>query len=120
MLASIEHELRRSLGWSRRWPETVARIESVQEAITEYRAEAFPFAQWALDWEALSPAEKERQKAAKGEQYRRAYMEQQPPTARQIAYLEVLGYRGEITSRQHASQLIGQLKRRSAREQVVS
>ena len=69
------------------------------------------FAAWAIAWEALPPAEKERQKAAKSEPHRQTWMQQQPPTEKQRSYLLAFGYHGEITSKAHASELIDRIRR---------
>ena len=79
--------------------------------LVEYHDEAMAFAAWAPAWEALPPAEKERQKAAKGAAHRQTYMEQQPPTDKQRGYLAMLGYTGEVTSKAQASDLIDKIRR---------
>ena len=114
VLAAVQHELRRANTWSS--DERQARNQEVLDTIAEHHEEAMAFCRYALDYEALPPAEKERRKAEQGAPHRQAWMSQQPPTAKQCAYLEVLGYRGEITSRQHASELIEQLKRQPRHE----
>ena len=113
VLADVEHELSETAKRSRRWgfSETVERTEAVSSILNEWHDEALAFAQWAIDWEALPPAERERQKKAKGAVSRQAYMEQQPATDKQVAYIRALGYHGPVTSKAHASSLIEQLKR---------
>ena len=112
VLAAVNETLRETHARSQRWSftDTVQRTEEVMAVLREYHAEAMAFAAWALAWEALSPAEKERQKAAKGAAHRQTSMEQQPPTDKQRAYLAALGYHGEISSKAHASELIDQLR----------
>jgi hypothetical protein len=113
VLADVEHELSETAKRSRRWgfTETVERTESIYSILNEYHDEALAFAAWAIRWEALPPAERERQKRAKGEVHRQAYLDTQPATDKQIAYIRALGYHGPVTSKAHASSLIEQLKR---------
>ena len=113
VLASVNETLRETHARSQRWSftDTVQRTEEVMAVLVDYHDEAMAFAAWAIRWEALPPAEKERQKAAKGASHRQTYMEQQPPTDKQRAYLAVLGYTGEITSKAHASDLIHKIRR---------
>jgi hypothetical protein len=80
-----------------------------------YYFEHFPdaacrFAAWALDWEKLTPEQKAKEKAKKAATHIHSYMEGQSPTERQIAYLRSLGWRGDITSKAHASDLISAIK----------
>ncbi len=113
VLAAVEHTLRETYARSQRWAfsDTTERTEEVSTVLNEHHDEALAFAAWAIDWEALSPGEKERQKAAKGAAHRQTYMEQQPPTDKQRSYLAALGYHGEITSKAHASDLIDKIRR---------
>ncbi len=113
VLADVEHELSETAIRSRRWGfnDTVERTEAVYSILNEYHDEALAFAAWAIAWEALPPAERARQKAAKGAPHRQAYMEQQTATEKQVAYTRALGYEGPVTSKAHASSLIEQLKR---------
>jgi hypothetical protein len=113
VLADVEHALSETAIRSRRWgfTETVERTEAVYSILNEWHDEALAFAQWAIDWEALPPSERERQKRAKGEVHRQAYMEQQSATDKQVSYIRSLGYHGPVTSKAHASTLIEQLKR---------
>jgi hypothetical protein len=113
VLADVEHELSETAKRSRRWgfTDTVERTEEVYAILNEFHDEALAFAAWAIRWEALPPAERERQKQAKGAPHRQAYMEQQPATDKQVSYIRSLGYHGAVTSKAHASTLIEQLKR---------
>lgn len=111
VLVSVEQELRQVYARSGNWPDMQARTELVYTMINQYFEEALAFAVYALEWEKLTPAEKQRQRAAKGEEYRMAWMEQQPATDRQRSYLQLLGYTGDVTSKAHASELIERLKR---------
>ncbi len=113
VLADVEHELSETAKRSRRWgfTDTVERTETMYSILNEYHDDALAFAAWAIAWEALPPGERERQKRAKGAPHRQAYMEQQPATDKQVAYIRSLGYQGVVTSKAHASTLIEQLKR---------
>ena len=78
--------------------------------LREARDEAVKFARYVIWRENLSPEEHARLKAIQAEEGRRAWMETQPPTEKQINYLRLLGYEGEVESRGHASQLIDELR----------
>ena len=67
-------------------------------------------ARWALWWESLSPEEKRRFREERAEEAIERWMEQNPPTEKQMAYLNRLGYRGpEPANRLEASRLIDEL-----------
>lgn len=86
-----------------------AGVRAILGLLLRHRVEAIAYCAWCLDWERLSPAEKARLKAARGEEYRQAYQEAEPPTEKQCAYLRRLGYQAEPRSKRHASELIDQL-----------
>jgi hypothetical protein len=113
VLADVEHQLSETARRSRRWgfTDTIERTESIYSILNEYHDEALAFAQWCISYEALPPGEKARRKAEKGAPHRQAWMEQQPATEKQVAYIRSLGYEGPVTSKAHASSLIEQLKR---------
>jgi hypothetical protein len=93
----------------RQWTD-VATWSSLFHAVRGYRAQAEALAGAALEWEALPPAERARQKAARAEAGRRAWMAGQPPTEKQLAFLRALGYCGPVANRAEASQLIDRLR----------
>ena len=67
-------------------------------------------ARWALWWESLSPEEKQQLREGRAEEAIERWMEQNPPTDRQLAYLNRLGYRGPTPAdRLEASRLIDEL-----------
>jgi hypothetical protein len=70
------------------------------------------FANWAVEYEKQPAAERNAQKETKAEQYREEFMKEKPPTERQLAYLQALGYKGEPPlSMKAASDLIERHKR---------
>jgi hypothetical protein len=82
------------------------------------RAEALIYAQAVLDYEALPPARRALEKAARQAVHRDAWMATQPATARQLHYLAQLGYRvTEPLNRRDASHLIDAL--RNQREEML-
>ena len=90
------------------------RFGAVPQLLIRHRTEALDYCAWCLAWERLTPLEKDRLRAAKGEEYRAAYQDAQPPTEEQRAYLRRLGCMVEPRSKRHASELIDQLLRGSA------
>jgi hypothetical protein len=113
VLAAVEAEIATCQERARYWNNTdsLARYDEVAAIFAAHRTEALAFCAWGLAWERLTPEQKARHRAAKGETYRRAYMEQQPATEAQLRYLAHLGHTGEVTSMAQASALIEQLRR---------
>ena len=113
VLAAVNETLRETHARSLRWNmvDTVGRTLEVLTVLHYCHDEAMAFAQWCLSWEQLTPAEKERQRAVKGAAHRQTYMEQQPASDKQVAYIRALGFAGEVTSKAHASELIDRLRR---------
>ncbi|GIW31056.1 MAG: hypothetical protein KatS3mg071_1230 [Meiothermus sp.] len=67
-------------------------------------------ARWALWWESLPYAERQRLKAERSEPVIERWMAGQPPTEKQLRYLHNLGYRGPTpANRLEASRLIDEL-----------
>ena len=96
------------------WGREDERVRAMLLLLLRHRADAERFAAWCVDWEALSQPEKARQQAARGEEHRRAWLDGQPPTEKQRRFLRSLGYRGEVTSKAHASSLIDGLLKAKA------
>lgn len=69
-------------------------------------------ARWALWWESLPFDERQRLKRERSEEAVTRWMEEQPPTEKQLSYLRILGHTGEVANRLEASRLIEQLKGR--------
>lgn len=72
---------------------------------------AAAYAQYVINYEALSQEEKDRLKAERGEQFKSEWMGQQPPTHAQLEYLRKLGYSGPLpVSKADASKWIDRLR----------
>lgn len=70
------------------------------------------FAAWAVEYEKQPYEERQAQKETKAEQYREDFMATKPPSERQLAYLQALGYQGKPPeTMKAASDLIEQKKR---------
>src|SRR5262249_61606612 len=82
-------------------------LQSLDANLEEWR----DYAGWVIAWERLPADERERQKAARGSQFRLAAMEKDPATERQVNWLRKLGWQGEILNKAHASELIDKLQR---------
>jgi hypothetical protein len=114
VLTDVKHKLHEVIARSQRWghlSDVAERNQKVLDILIDFHDEAMEYAAYCLDWERLTPEQKSRIRGVQGEQYRRAHMEQQPATDKQIAYIRGLGYLGEVTSKAHASELIERLKR---------
>ena len=86
------------------------KARAILDALASHPEEALALAEEVLAYEALPEEERRRLKEARGEEHRLAWMEQQEPTSKQVAYCRALGYRGVIESRRHASEIIDRLK----------
>ncbi len=113
VLVDVNKTLTGALERARRWNNQsgiIERTEQVYIILHEHHEEAMDLCRWALWWESLPQAERDRQKAARGAEHRQAYMESQPASEKQVAYIRALGFAGEVTSKAHASELIDQLR----------
>jgi hypothetical protein len=72
--------------------------------------EVADFIDWCSEYEALPREARERLKAGRGEEHRRAYFARQPATEKQVAYCRALGWTGPVESKAHASEIIERLK----------
>jgi hypothetical protein len=83
---------------------------AVATIIQEHRDEAVAFAKYYVDYEALPDVERQAMKTQRSEEHRAVWMAGQPPTAKQLGYLQKLGYAGPApTSKQDASAQIDRL-----------
>lgn len=81
----------------------------ILQALTADNEGARAFAESCLAWDALSPEEKERRKAARRAEFRQTAVAERPVTDKQRAFLRKLGHQGDVANRLEASQLIDQL-----------
>ena len=72
--------------------------------------EVADFIAWCFEYEALPRDQRKRLKDSRGEQHRRVYLDQQPPTEAQIRYCRALGWTGLVESKADASRIIDSLK----------
>lgn len=116
VVAALLERVERRIADAERYGDKLAAYEwtNALDALTRPRQQALAFGAWLIDWAAASAEERARVKAGRGEQHRRAYFEQQPPTPKQLEYLRGLGHTGEVRSKAHASELIDHLKQRWA------
>ncbi|MBV6417397.1 MAG: hypothetical protein CMLOHMNK_02059 [Steroidobacteraceae bacterium] len=96
------------------WAETKAtrwrsRSERLLSALAADPQAALDYAANRLAWEALPDADKRAVKDAKRQAGVAAWMEEQPPTEKQLAYLEGLGCRKTPSNRREASEWIDRL-----------
>jgi hypothetical protein len=76
------------------------------DALARHPEEAEAFARACIAWAALPREERERRKAERAAQHRQAWLEAQPATPKQLAYLAALGHRGPVANRHEAGLLI--------------
>lgn len=87
------------------------RADLLAGALTAHAGEALALAEHALGWEALPPEQRAAVKAASAEGARRAYLDAQAPTLRQLDYIRRLGSAAKPATRLEASRLIDALQR---------
>ncbi len=83
-----------------------ARDAAILRVLHDQGGAALAFAAWALARAALPREERERRKQGRAREHIAAWMDHQPPTDKQVAYLRRMGYAGPIDSTAHASALI--------------
>lgn len=76
--------------------------------------EAFEYAHYVLGYEYKPYEQKQAIKIERAEQVKQKTFGQQPATDKQIRYLRVLGYQGKVETKQQASDLIGELLKKTA------
>ena len=87
-----------------------ARDSLTLSIIEQHPDEATGFARWAISYAELSPEAVKHHKREEREQHIDAWLSNQPPTERQVAFLRGLGHTDDVTSKLQASQLIAQLR----------
>jgi len=107
---TIEHS-RQPWAEQAHWMAEAAALAEHLGTLTRQREAGIAFGQWALDWDALPPEERERQKRSRSAEHIRHHMDREAPTEKQVAYLRGRGYTGPIESKGHASSLIDVLMR---------
>ena len=78
--------------------------------VEQHPAESEGFARWAISYAELSREEVQHHKREAREQHVNAWLENQAPTERQVAYLRSMGCSSEVASKLEASRLIESLK----------
>jgi hypothetical protein len=116
VIARVRQEIHHRLRWAHS-EDTTALLSQVLGMLQSDAAGACAYAESVIGWERLPCAERQRKKTTRAEQYQQQYMATQPPTAKQLAYLATLGYRGALpANRLAASALIDEaLSRKGGR-----
>ncbi len=83
-----------------------ARDREILAVVLREPDEALDFARWAIQYERLTPAEKQRIKNNRSAEAIGVAMDREEPTEKQVAYLRRKGYQGPIESKKFASSLI--------------
>jgi hypothetical protein len=96
VFAHVTQELHHRLRYALRDPERITYMQAVLSCLTTDRAGALTYAQHVLEYEALPPAARTRLKAQKSQPYQQQAMAVQPPTVKQLAFLQALGYHGPV------------------------
>ncbi len=107
VIDTLQDEMRNLL--RRKQVEYCAKNREVQKALRAHPEDALALAEHGLWWESQSDEERKRIKEEKDARYRDAYMNAQPPTEKQVAFLRSKGYEEEVTSKLEASRLIQDL-----------
>ena len=126
-LAALRERWGRAIEYSRQpWgnrdaeQERAERLAEQLGILTRQAAAGVAYGAWALEWEALSPAERERRKNSNSAQHIRNHVDREPATEAQINHLRKLGYSGPIETKGHASSLIDVIHRGGRVEMAVA
>ncbi len=93
------------------WRETFELADAILTTIGDHEGDALAYAAWALEWEALPPEERRRQKGERSAQHIAAVMDRQAPTEKQVAFIRKMGFTDPIDSKAFASSVIDLLTR---------
>jgi hypothetical protein len=88
-------------------------LAQLVQAIEDDPEGALWLAAWAVAYVQLPESDRRSRKTAKATNWAQESMRGKPPTAKQLAYLDRLGYQGVVTDRQHASALIDEQTRKA-------
>lgn len=92
------------------WNTEPEQQKSLFRLMQENPQAALGYAEYYIWWESLSKFEKEQHRAPKREQFKDEWMEQQPPTQKQLDLIAAKGYQGEAPdNRWAASRIIDRL-----------
>lgn len=83
-----------------------ARDQGILDQMKRAYDDALDLARWAIEYEKLTPAEKQRIKSGRATEAIAAHMDREDATEKQVAYLRGHGYTGPIYSKKFASSLI--------------
>ncbi len=126
-LAALRQRWGQAIAYSRQpWGNhdtEMARAEHLAEQLgilTRQATAGIAYGAWALEWESLPPAERERRKNSNSAQYVRSSMDREPATEAQTSHLRKLGYTGPIETKGHASSLIDVYHRGGRVEMAVA
>lgn len=98
----LHHRIRRAIEFGY----DAARDRDILAIVLREPDEALDFARWAIQYERLTPAEKQRIKNNRSAEAIGVAMDREDPTEKQVAYLRRKGYNGPIDSKKFASSLI--------------
>ena len=114
VLAAVRADVESRLRSARRYGDgaRIRQFSAFRDYLDTESASARAYARWTLGWESLSIAQKDEIKTQRGAEHRQRWMQSQPPTDRQIAYLRALGWTADVSSKAKASELIDRLRSR--------
>lgn len=109
IVAGVCNDLREKI--NRAWSdETRERDQRTYELITTHLIDAARFASWAAAYEAQPAEVRAESRRTAQEEHVSRWLSNQPPSEKQLSYIRSLGYKGEVSSKLHASEIINSLK----------
>jgi hypothetical protein len=104
--AAVFAELRDNIDRAHQWGRENGRDQGILDQMRRSYDEALDYARYAVEYEKLSPEQKQRLKDGRAGDAILGHMDREEPTERQREYLARKGYVGPIYSKKFASSLI--------------
>lgn len=104
--AAVFAELRENIERQRTWGRENVRDQGILDQMRRSYDDAMDYARYAIEYEKLTPAEKQRIKDGRADHEIGKRLDAEEPTEKQVAYLRKRGYAGPIYSKKFASSLI--------------
>lgn len=104
--AAVFAELRESIERARTWGRDNIRDQGILDQMRRSYDEAMDYARYAIEYEKLTPEQKQRIKDGRADNAISSRMDAEEATEKQCAYLHKMGYTGPIYSKKFASSLI--------------
>lgn len=104
--AAVFAELRENIERAHQWGRENERDQDILGQMRRSYDEALDYARYAIEYEKLTPEQKQRLKDGRADNAISSRMDAEEATEKQVAYLHKMGYAGPIYSKKFAGSLI--------------